>query len=280
MTRLFDTTLGQFDQFKRILAEQANMTAEEVAAVCKDPELAVVMLEALRAKRDADPFESFASKVMSASDWMAVLRRYNTLYWDNRFTDEDFATAEAQLSEIGEDHTQSVRGLFGFHVVFGSVKETVEMWMRVFKGELPNAELWDTLQFDEKHFRLHETALTYEPGIHLVHVNLVSYWEPKDGRTIDEVRPQAIAAKEHLAQLELLSIWGVLTDLFQCQNGTDLPFTDMAGTEITVPGSSASDAWRHVLYVFWYPENRKGWVHARWAVHRNQEWSAPVVRKV
>lgn len=228
-------------------------------------------------------FDRYASKLVSAFDWLTVLRRYNTQYWDNRFTEEDFAAGEAQLSEIGDDHTQSVRGLFGFHVVFGTPAETIEMWMKVFKGELPNAELWETLQFDDEHFRLSDLAETYEPGIHLVWVNLAAHWEPKDGRTIDEVRPQAREAGERLAQLELLSIWGVLIDLFQCQNGTDLPFTDMAGTEVTVPGhpgSEASDAWRGVLYVIWLPGRRRARVGADWAGYRDRRWSAPVVRKV
>lgn len=48
MTRLYDTTIGQFDQFKRLLAETGNLTAEDVDAVLKQPKLAKGMVDWLR----------------------------------------------------------------------------------------------------------------------------------------------------------------------------------------------------------------------------------------
>lgn len=275
MTRLYDATLGQFMQLIRHLADDGNMTAEELAAVLKDPSLATTMLDALRAELTARGAR-FDELLLSCVAQLDRLREYNAKYWDNRFTDEDFAAVDLQLGQVlANGHTQHLDDLLSYHVTFGSVQETIEMWMRVYKGEFPNAELWETLVFDDEHFRLHKLAASYEPNtITVVRVNLVSHWEPEDGRTVEEVRVKAEAASETLAQLELVSIWGILTELFQKQNGKDLPWTDMAGTEVTVPGS---DAWQDCLYVRWRPVFSKAWVLAGWIDYRLQQWSAPVL---
>lgn len=275
MTRLYDATLGQFMQLIRHLADDGNMTAEEVAAVLKDPSLANTMLDALRSRLTARGarFDEFLLSCVAQLD---RLREYNAKYWDNRFTDEDFAAIDLQLGQVlTNGHTQHLDNLISYHITFGSVQETLEMWMRVYKGEFPNAELWETLVFDEEHFRLHKLAATYEPNtITVVRVNLISHWEPKDGRTVEEVRAQAEAAGETLAQLELVSIWGILTELFQMQDGKDLPWADMAGTEATVPGD---DAWQNCLCVRWGPDGSKAWVSANWVDGRHRRWSAPVL---
>lgn len=278
-------SIGQGSRLLRVFADatEAQMRNilgnEDVLELLLTANLKTVDREALKAVLHHDPLDRFNDKVLSVFDWLARLRHYNVTYWDNWLTDEQFAQAEAQLTAVPDDHEQRVRGAFFFHVQFATFAETVEMWMKVFKGELPNSELWESLKFDEEHFRLHELAETYEPNtITLVHVNLVSYWEPEDGRTIkDDVRPQAKEAGEKLAQLELLSFWGVCTDLLMEQNGTDLPYTDMAGTEVTVPGG---DAWRGCLDVGWARDGRRAWVSADWVDNRSCSWSAPVVRRV
>ncbi len=285
---LVSNRTASIGQSARLLGVLSDATDEQMKNLLGNEDVLQLLLtsnlrgvdrEALKAVLHHDPLDRFNDKVLSVFDWLARLRHYNVTYWDNRLTDEQFAQAEAQLTAVPDDHEQRVRGAFFFHVQFDSFAETVEMWMKVFKGELPNSELWKSLKFDEEHFRLHELAETYEPNtIALVHVNLVSYWEPEDGRTIkDDVRPQATEAGEKLAQLELLSFWGVCTDLLMEQNGTDLPYTDMAGTEVTVPGH---DAWRACLYVRWGRDFREAWVDASGVDYRSYDWSAPVVRRV
>lgn len=222
-------------------------------------------------------FDRYADKLVSVFDWLARLRDYNVKYWDNRFTDEDFAAAEAQLALVPADYVQGVNGVYGFHVEFSSVQETIEMWFRVYQGELPDAWLWPELKFDAEHFRLHELARTYTPGFHLVCINLTAHWEPEAGRTIDEVREAAKESGEILAQLEVISIYGVLTELFMEQNGTDLPYSDMPGTELSVPGRGA---WRSVLCIYWRRDRRQGKFSAGWAGYRHQHWAAPVIREL
>ena len=278
MTRFYDTPTGQLDQFKRNLADVGHMTAEEVAAVNGRPELALVMLGALR---DAIPlknrFDRYRDLRISPIDWIAQLRDYNRLYWDNRFTEEDFAQAEAQLlAAIPIGHVQSVNNLFGFHVAFSSLEETFEMWYKVYQGELPGACRWPELKVDAEHLGLHESARSYEPGIHLVNIDLVAHWEPGDGRTLIQVREQAKSNGEILAQLEVISIYGVLTELFMQQDGENLPYSDMSGTDVKVPGDSGPCA----LCVDWDRHDRKAEFGADWVDDRNQSWAAPVLREL
>lgn len=213
---------------------------------------------------------------VSAYDWLAKLREYNTKHWDSRFTDEDFAKAEAQLASVPEDHVQSVGNIFGFHVAFNSLEETFEMWYKVYQGELPGAWRWSELKVDAEHLGLHESARSYEPGIHLVNIDLVAHWEPKDGRTLIQVREQAKSNGEILAQLEVISIYGVLTELFMQQDGENLPYSDMPGTVVKVPGRSGPCA----LYVIWYRHDREAEFSAYWVGHRARFWAAPVLREL
>ncbi len=221
-------------------------------------------------------FDRYSGMLVSPFDWLARLREYSTKYWNNRFTDEDFAKAEAQLAFVPDDHVQGVDNIFGFHVQFASLEETFEMWYKVYQGELPDAWRWPELKVDAEHLRLHELARSYEPGIHLVNIDLVAHWEPEDGRTLIEVREQAKGTGEILAQLEVISIYGVLTQLFMEQDGENLPYSDMPGTVVTVPGRSGPCA----LCVVWLPFDRRAGLSAYWVGLRSNEWAAPVLREL
>lgn len=223
-----------------------------------------------------DPPARFSGMLVSVFDWLPMLRRYNEKYWGNRFTDEDFAKAKAQLASVPEDHIQSVTNCYGFHVQFGSLEETFEMWYKVYQGELPGAWRWPELKVDAEHLGLHKLARSYEPGIHLVNIDLVAHWEPKDGRTLIEVREQAKSSGEILAQLEVISIYGVLTELFMQQGGQNFPWSDMPGTVLSVPGGSRPCA----LCVDWSRGGRRAEFRASWVDDRGQSWAAPVLREL
>lgn len=218
----------------------------------------------------------YSGMLVSPFDWLAKLREYNEKYWDNRFTDADFGSAEVQLWVVPEDYVQSVENVFGFHVVFDSLEETYEMWYRVYQGELPDTWRWPELKVDAEHLRLHESAQDYERGIHLVNINLVAHWEPEEGRTLVQVREQARERGEILAQLEVVSIYGVLTELFMQQDGDNFPWSDMAGTDVSVPGYSLP----YALYVHWDPLFREARFYAVWVDYRSRRWAAPVLREL
>jgi len=231
-------------------------------------------------------FARYSGMLMSPSDWLARLREYNAKYWGGKYTDEDFARAEAQLASVPDDHVQSVDNIYGFHVCGDSDPETFEMWYKVYEGELPGVWRWEELKFDAEHFRLHKLARRYEPGIHLVNINLVAHWEPEDGRTLPEVREQAASQSEILAQFEVISIYGVLTELFMEQDGENLPYTDLPGTEFRteVPENESdeekSGPWRSALCCRWHRGDRQARFLAFAVGSRDQGWSAPVLREL
>lgn len=220
--------------------------------------------------------DRYSGMLVSPFDWLAQLHEYNAKYWGNRFSEDVFDEAEEQLAFLPHGHVQTISNIFGFHVEFGSLEETYEMWYKVYQGELPNAWRWPDLSVDAEHLSLHELARSYEPGIHLVNIDLVAHWEPEDGRSLIEVREQAKGTSEILAQLEVISIYGVLTQLFMEQDGKNLPYLDMPGTVVTVP----DDSWPYALCVFWSPFDREASLHADWIGSRSSEWAAPVLKEV
>lgn len=220
--------------------------------------------------------DRYTDKLLSVADQLGRLRRYNVRYWDSRLTDEQFAAVNLQL-----DHEQRVDDLAILHVQFDSLEETVEMWWRVYVGEQPRSWRWPELLIDAEHLRLLDSNVrTYEPGIHLVRINLVAHREPALGRTLEEIRTRAKATGETLAQLEVMSAFGLHSELLREQDGENLPYPDMAGTDVSVPGSS----WPRALYVCWDPfdprarlSDRRAMLSARRVDFRGIEWASPVI---
>ncbi len=173
------------------------------------------------------------------------------------------------------DITQRVDDLTILHVQFDSLEETVEMWWRVYVGEQPKHWRWDELKLDSEHLRILTSNVNqYEPGIHKIRLNLLAHWESKNGRMLKEVREQAKRTGEILAQLEVLSAYGLHSELFREQDGENLPHSDMPGTDVSVP----CDSEPYALFVEWYPS--KANLSADWVGHRRNQWSAPVVLEV
>jgi hypothetical protein len=216
-------------------------------------------------------FDRYSGLLLPLGDQLTRLRGYNQRFWDNRVTNEQFAAVDTS-----SDHTQSVDDLEIFHVEFGSLEETVEMWWKVLVGTQPKNWRWGELKLDPEHLGLGANTKSYEPGIHRVRINLVAHWEPEDGPTIEEVREQAKGTGEILAHSEVLSAYGLHPGLLQEQDGENLPYSDMPGFEVTVPGKGA---WRFVLYVGWYPFDRRVALDAPWVVYRDDDWAAPVLRE-
>jgi hypothetical protein len=217
-------------------------------------------------------FDRYNHLLLSLGDQLERLRRYNAKYWDNRLTDEQLAAVDTS-----SDHTQSVDDLEILHVDFGSPEQNVEMWWKVIVGTQPKNWRWDELKLDPEHLSvLSRNTKTYEPGIHRVRINLVAHWEPEDGRTIEEVREGAKGTDEILAHSEVMSAYGLHDALLREQDGENLPYSDMSGFEVTVPGDSSPCA----LCVSWDPFLRKARLHAYWVDNRDQGWAAPVLREL
>ena len=143
------TSIDQGSQFSCVLAgiteAQARILLDnkDILELLLVSDLDKVDREALKVVLHYDPLDRFSHKLVSAADWLDRLRRYNMAYWDGRLTDEQFAQAQAQLMNIPYGHEQHIRGVFFFHVQFGSFEETVKMWKKVFEGELSISTEWD-----------------------------------------------------------------------------------------------------------------------------------------
>ena len=216
------------------------------------------------------------SKLRSVADQLELLRRYNVQYWNGYLTKEQLNAVIAP-----GDHEQRIDDLAILHVQFGSLEQTVEMWWRVYVGEQPQSWRWPELRVDAEHLRLLDSNVaTYEPGIHPVRIDLVAHWEPKSGRTLEDVRTQAKQSGEILAQLEVMSAYGLHSALLHEQDGESLPYPDLAGTDVSIPGSS----WPRALYVCWDPfdhramlSDRRAMLSARRVDFRGIEWASPVI---
>jgi hypothetical protein len=213
------------------------------------------------------------SKLLPLLQQLNLLKKFNTIHWDNILLQEQFAAVNTS-----GDHVQSVDDLEILYVDFGSPKKNVEAWWKVLMGTQPNAWRWDGLKTDPGNLRLDPNAKSYEPGIYRVRINLVAHWEPeKGGRTIDEVRPQAKAAGEFLAHAEAMAAYGLHAELLQEQDGGNLPQVDLAGYQATIPGRGA---WALVPCLSWDRGGREVRLNARWSGGRDRYWAAPVVRGV
>lgn len=221
-----------------------------------------------------DKFARFTPLLLTLEQQFELICRYNQQYWDGYFSDKEL---EAYRPKLVSDHQQSVTDLLVFHVEFGSLEETIEMWWRVFMGEQPGHWRWESLKLDSQHCMLVPSHVaTYPPKtITQVRLNLVSHWEPEEGRTLEQVRERVAASGEILAHTEVMSAYGLHTALFREQDGDTLPWADLAGTDVMVPGESE----RHALYVYWAPGYRKARLLAYWVDNRSRKWAAPVVRE-
>jgi hypothetical protein len=220
--------------------------------------------------------DRYADKLLSINEQLERLRRYNSHYWYGYL-------AEEQLNAViaPGDHELRIDDLKALHVQFSSLEETIEMWWRVYVGEQPHSWRWPELLVDAEHLRLLDSSVaTYEPGIHPVRINLIAHWKPESGRTLEEVRAQAKQSGETLAQLETMSTYGLHSELLREQDGENLPYPDIAGTDVSVPGSS----WPRTLYVCWDPfdhramlSDRRAMLSARRVDFRGIEWASPVI---
>lgn len=215
-------------------------------------------------------FDSYNHLLLSLEDQKTRSLYYDRRYWGGRYHEQILTLNTCS------NHTQRVDDLEVFHIQFASFEETVEMWWRVYVGEQPKQVLRDELKLDPEHLRpLTSNVRQYEPGIHRIRIDLAAHWEPENGRTLEEVRGGAKGTDEILAGLEVLSAYGLHSELFREQDGENLPYSDMPGTDVSVPGDSRL----YALCVHWLPFYHEAMLRAHWVSLRSNEWAAPVLRE-
>jgi hypothetical protein len=217
-----------------------------------------------------DRYDRHRGLLLSLEDQLNKLNDFNERFWGGLLTPEEFTAID-----IRSDHVQSVDDLEILYVDFGSPEQNVEMWWKVIAGTQPRAWRWDGLKTDPEHLRLAPNTYQYNPGmrgIYRVRINLVANWQPQDGRSVLQVREWATRFGEYLAHAEVLAAYGFHNELLQRQDGTNLPYSDMAGFEASVPGDGP---WASCPYLSWSGDEAR--LSAYWVDSVHQLWSAPVV---
>lgn len=214
-------------------------------------------------------FVRYKHLLLSLGNQLERLRYYNSTYWDNRLTDEQLAAVDTT-----GDITQWVDDLTTFHVHFDSLVETIEMWWRVYIGEQPSLWRWDELKLDTEHLRLLASNVHwYEPGIYRIRINLAAHWDPKSSNNVEDAREQAKGSNETLAHLEVLSAYGLHRELFREQDGRNLPYSNIPGANVSVPGHS----YPYAMQLLW-TDARVVHFSADTVTSRNSGFASPVLR--
>jgi len=138
-------------------------------------------------------------------------------------------------------HVQGVEDLEFFYVQLGTLEATWAFNQKLVA--LTQPAIYDSgFARDARSMRLHRTAHQYESGIHRVRINLVDNWDPEKGRTVDAVR---VRTTQELAAVEPVGAYGLQDpQLYQSQDGVNLPYFDCAGLEQGV-------GFRRVPYSLW-----------------------------
>jgi hypothetical protein len=254
------------DVLGRIARKQWELTRRVLEGTLDAQEVSRALQSIIEGRLSQDA--RFHGKLLTLAQQLERLKYYSSRYWDDRLSVEQIDFARPPLN-----HAQRIDDLAVFHVQFDSLEETAEMWWRVMVGEQPDNSRWGDLELDAKNLRLiGSNVATYDPGIHVVRINLVAHWAPVGGRTLEEVRAQAKESGETLAQLEVMSAYGLHAELMREQDGENLPYPEMGGTAISVPARAS----RRSLFVYWHRLDRKVALGAG-SLGSFCRWAAPVI---
>jgi hypothetical protein len=214
-------------------------------------------------------FADFQPLLSSLDDQFQRIREFNHEFWGN-------ALPPAALDNVdtATDHVQSVDDLEVLHVELGSPATTLDLWWTVIAQTQPRSSRWLGAVLDDEHLRLAESAAHYAPGIHRVRINLVANWCPATGRTVAQARAQARSRGQWLAHSEALAAFGLHPALLERVDGDALPFVDLAGFELRVPGDSS---WNLCPSVYWPRGGRRVDMDVYFADGIGYDWAAPTV---
>ena len=181
-----------------------------------------------------------------------------------RRSSKEFVTAAS-------DHVQSIEDLeFFFVVPTGALKKVIEYQVELVKLTQPG--IWRSSDFDSEidDAYLDDTAakgMYLKPGIYRRRINLVSYWDPKNGSSIDSAREKALASGTLLAGLSAVGAYALQDpELYQKQDGQNFPYFDIAELRSGDGGSKAvySD-WRSDDREVSFDSGRSGYVSQGYA---------------
>ena len=230
----YDQTIGQQIEFQRTLAE-AGFTPKEVERLIKEPGLAKTMLDSIRAAKPNN-FPQFDHLFKNRSEQVAERLRLD------KDLPKAFRTSASLYDTIDttSNHYQMAEDCEFLLVSLGDFKKTQKSIRELTK--LKNG-IWLSNQFqeDENKFCLHETAADYfyaKPGFYWVRINLMANWDPKNGRSVDQVWDKSIGTKLNAGSLGNPALDLQDQQLRKMQNGIDFPYFDHADQQVSGGGSS------------------------------------------
>lgn len=221
------------------------------------------------AKIPAKIFLSYNHLILSLDQQLELLRIYNAQYWNNRITEEQFAAVSTASNQI-----QSLDNLKVLHVEFGSVARTFKAWYRIITDSASDRE--GLFRPDEKHLRYSAETSQYKPDIHLVNMNMLSYWNPNISRSVKEVRGWTKDKKRVLAHSEILSFCGMHGDLLEKMDGENLPYINLAGYEF-VTDEKSSDWKEFSVSISRLIAGLKPTIHISLATRSMRDCAAPII---
>jgi len=244
----YEISAGQLIEFQRILAE-AGFTPREVESIIKEPKLAKKMLQSIRATKPNN-FPQFDQFLKDRSYQLAERRRLNReLPKSLRVSDSLFNNVDTT-----SDHYQMMEDCEILLVGLGDFKKTQKSIRELTK--LTHG-IWLSSQFqeDENKFCLHETAADYfyaKPDFYWLRINFMANWEPKDGRSVDQIWLKSAGTKLNVGSLGDAGFALQDSELRKKQNGEDIPYFDHADIEVKASGDGHSRS----PYSRWYSDDR------------------------
>jgi hypothetical protein len=222
-----------------------------------------------------DRFVEYRSLLLPIYQQWSLICRYNKQYWGEYFSDDEL---NAFRPKMEGNHEQSIEDLMILHVEFGSLQETIEMWLKVFIGEQPDHR--HSKKFDGERYGLLPTHVaTYPPKtITRVRINLVAHWDPELAHCSDDVLARAEVYDAIMAQAEVMSALGLHQWLFcsKKERARALPL------RVEIPGirlfsADSSNALTPFLELASNRGNEAGNFSAHPANDYSHEYSAPMV---
>ncbi|MEI6229044.1 MAG: hypothetical protein WCP11_03430 [Candidatus Saccharibacteria bacterium] len=200
-----------------------------------------------------DKFAQFAHLLRSLEEQAIELRRLNKQMPKKMQVPDSWFDNLDTVS----DHIQLIEDLeFFFIVPPGTLKKVVEYQLKLMELTQPGIWLFSDFEEDTKNLSLDSTAdaeMYAKPGIYRLRINLVSYWDPKNGSSVDKAREQATAAGVKLAGLPAVGAYAAQKpELYQSQDGENLPYFDIADLRSGDDGSRA-------LYSGWRRNDREAY---------------------
>jgi hypothetical protein len=207
--------------------------------------------------------------LLSLDEQRERLREFNERFWDGALSAQELAAVDTS-----GDHPQSVDDLELLYVEFGSPATNVNRWWSVIVSSQPRSSRWLGAVIDDDHLRLAEPVAQYSAGIHRVRLNLVANWRPASGRTVEQVRAAAVQQNRLVAHAEVLAAYGLHPQLLERLDGDTLPFVDLAGFELRLPGDSS---WNLCPSVYWPRGGQRVDMDVYFVDGIGYDWAAPTL---